>query len=66
MSVCGNKKIYYTKTQALKHAKKEAFRLKHRMFIYSCKECKYYHLTSHKNPLRMFEIKSAKIKFLAE
>ena len=66
MGTCGNKKVYYTKTQALKHAKEETFRLKHRMFIYECKLCKNYHLSSHKEPLRVFEIKSVGIKFLAE
>jgi hypothetical protein len=66
MNTCGSKKVYYTKTQALKHAREEEFRLKHRMFIYDCKTCGNFHLSSHKYPLKVYEIKCAGIKFLNE
>ena len=66
MNTCESKKVYYTKTQALKHAKEETFRLKHKMYIYQCKSCGNYHLASNKDPLRIFEIKSEHMIFLAK
>jgi hypothetical protein len=65
MSTCGSKKVYYTRSQAMKAMKAEGQRMGVRLYFYECTDCHYYHLSHHDHKRKVYEIKSAGIRFLA-
>lgn len=51
---CGFKKVFYTKTQAKKMAKKETLRLHKKIWVYQCYHCGWYHLTSGRRLIKKY------------
>ena len=63
-SECGRKKVYYTKSQA----KKDRDRIRKNyhtfdIFIYKCKYCGYFHVSSQEKRKKRYVIKSENIVF---